>query len=136
MKPTNATQAETLDVEVLPAQAPKVRRRTFTAKYKLRVLREFDAGDTNARGALLRREGLYTSHICHWRKNLQLQTLTVQRGRRPVPEEQREIERLRRENEKLTAKLLKAEQVIEVQKNVYALLRSLAPENNSLSVGI
>jgi transposase len=117
MKPTNATQAETLDVEVLPAQAPKVRRRTFTAKYKLRVLREFDAGDTNARGALLRREGLYTSHICHWRKNLQLQTLTVQRGRRPVPEEQREIERLRRENEKLTAKLLKA-------------------EHNSLSVGI
>jgi hypothetical protein len=53
-----------------------------------------------------------------------------------MPEEQREVERLRRENEKLTARLLKAEQVIEVQKNVYTLLRSLLPESSSLSAGI
>lgn len=135
MEPTTTASATTLDVEV-PVQAPKAHRRKFTAKYKLRILREFDAADTNARGALLRREGLYTSHICHWRKSSQLQSLDVQRGRKPKPEEQREIERLRRENEKLTARLLKAKQVIEVQKNVYALLRSLAPESFNSSVGL
>jgi hypothetical protein len=53
-----------------------------------------------------------------------------------MPEEQREIEHLRRENEKLTGQLLKAQHVIEVQKNVYALLRSLAPESCNLSVGL
>ncbi len=135
MKPTINPPGSPLDVE-LPAKAPKVQRRIFTGKYKLGILREYEAADTNARGALLRREGLYTSHICHWRKSTQLQMLDVQRGRKPIPEEQREIERLRRENEKLTARLMKAEQVIEVQKNVYNLLRSLAPESNNLSVGL
>jgi len=84
----------------------------------------------------LRREGLYTSHIAQWRKISQLQNLDAQRGRKPMPEEQREVEHLRRENEKLIARLLKAEQVIAVQKNVYALLRSLTPESNSLSIGL
>jgi transposase len=137
MEPTAIPSTQPLDVE-LPAQAPpKARRRIFTAKYKLDIIRAYDAADTNARGALLRREGLYTSHICHWRKSTQLQTFDApQRGRKPIPEEQREIERLRHENEKLTARLLKAEQVIEVQKNVYALLRSLAPESGNLSVGL
>lgn len=136
MEPTTADPTETLDVEV-PAQAPpKVRRRIFTAKHKFRLLREFDASDTNGRGALLRREGIYTSHISQWRKLSQLQNLDAQRGRKPAPEEQRELERLRRENEKLMARLLKAEQVIEVQKNVYTLLRSLAPESSNLSIGL
>lgn len=135
MTTTTNVPDSSLDVE-LPAKAAKVERRVFTAKYKLSGLREYDAADTDARGALLRREGLYTSHICHWRKSAQLQAFDVQRGRRPIPEDRREIERLRRENEKLTARLLKAEQVIEVQKNVYALLRSLAPESNNLSIGL
>jgi transposase len=135
MEPTTNNPIATLDVEV-PAQAPaKARRRIFTAKHKLRILRAFDAADASGRGALLRREGIYTSHISQWRKLSQLQNLDVQRGRKPMPEEQRELERLRRENEKLMARLLKAEQVIEVQKNVYTLLRSLAPESNSLSAG-
>jgi transposase len=136
MEPTAAAPTATLSVEV-PAQAPlKAHRRKFTAKQKLRLLREFDAADASARGAFLRREGLYTSHIAQWRKISQLQNLDAQRGRKPMPEEQREIERLRRENEKLMARLLKAEQVIAVQKNVYALLRSLTPESNSLSIGL
>jgi transposase len=136
MVPTTSDPTATLSVEVPAPAPPKARRRKFTAKQKLRFLREFDAADTNGRGALLRREGLYTSHIAHWRKFSQLQTLDVQRGRKPMPEEQREIERLRRENEKLTSQLLKAQHVIEVQKNVYALLRSLAPESSNLSVGL
>jgi transposase len=136
MEPTAAAPTATLSVEV-PAQAPlKAHRRKFTAKQKLRLLREFDAADASGRGAFLRREGLYTSHIAQWRKISQLQNLDAQRGRKPMPEEQREVERLRRENEKLIARLLKAEQVIAVQKNVYALLRSLTPESNSLSIGL
>lgn len=135
MESTPVDPTTALSVEV-PVQAPKARRRKFTAKQKLRLLREFDAADTSARGALLRREGLYTSHISQWRKISQLQNLGAQRGRKPMPDEQREIERLRRENEKLTARLQKAEQVIAVQKNVYTLLRSLVPESNSLSIGL
>jgi len=136
MVPTTADPTSTLSVEVPAPAPPKARRRKFTAKQKLHFLREFDAADTNGRGALLRREGLYTSHISQWRKISQLQNLDAQRGRKPMPEEQREVERLRRENEKLLARLLKAEQVIAVQKNVYALLRSLTPESNSLSIGL
>lgn len=136
MEPTAAAPTATLSVEVAAQAPPKAHRRKFTAKQKLRFVREFDAADTNGRGALLRREGLYTSHISQWRKISQLQNLDAQRGRKPMPEEQREIERLRRENEKLLARLLKAEQVIEVQKNVYTLLKSLAPESCSLSIGL
>jgi transposase-like protein len=123
-----------LDVEV-PA---KPQRRQFTAKYKARILKQFDAlAEPGARGTLLRHEGLYTSHICHWRKNAKLQGgLDRQRGRKPVPAEQREVERLRHENEKLTERLRKAEKVIEVQKNVYALLRSLVPESNNQGIEI
>jgi len=136
MKPAAIPSTQQPDVELPPQAPPKARRRIFTAKYKLGIIRAYDAADTDARGALLRREGLYTSHICHWRKSTQLQASEVQRGRKPMPEEQREIDRLRRENEKLTARLVKAEQVIEVQKNVYALLRSLAPESADLSAGL
>lgn len=124
-----------LDVEVSPA---KPQRRKFTPKYKTRIIKQFDAlTDPGARGSLLRHEGLYTSHICHWRKNSKLQGgLDRQRGRKPVPAEQREVERLRHENEKLIERLRKAEKVIEVQKNVYALLRSLVPESNNPGIGI
>lgn len=122
-----------LDVEV-PA---KPQRRQFTAKYKARILQQFDAlTEPGARGALLRHEGLYTSHICHWRKTKLQDGFDRQRGRRPIPAEQREVERLRHENEKLTERLRKAEKVIEVQKNVYALLRSLVPESNNQGIGI
>ena len=44
------------------------RRRSFTAKYKLDILSEYEAADSNARGVLLRREGLYSSHLTEWRK--------------------------------------------------------------------
>jgi len=44
------------------------RRRSFTAKYKLDILTEYDAANSNARGVLLRREGLYSSHLSEWRK--------------------------------------------------------------------
>ena len=77
MVPTTTDPTTTLSVEVPAPAPPKARRRKFTAKQKLRFLREFDAADTNGRGALLRREGLYTSHISQWRKISQLGPVTT-----------------------------------------------------------
>jgi transposase len=51
-----------------PEVPEKAKRRTFTAKYKLEILAEYDAAPEGAKGALLRREGLYSSHIVEWRK--------------------------------------------------------------------
>lgn len=117
----------------LPRPSPEVvadaKRRTFTAEYKLRILAEADAAATQpgAIGALQRREGLYSSHLVTWRRERQagiLKGLTPhQRGpkseRGPLEEEN---QKLRRENERLTEQLRRAEIVIDVQKKVGALL--------------
>ncbi len=117
----------------LPRPNPEVvadaKRRTFTAEYKLRILAEADAAATQpgAIGALQRREGLYSSHLVTWRRERQfgiLKGLTPhKRGpkskRSPIAEEN---QKLRRENERLTEELRKAEIVIDVQKKVGALL--------------
>lgn len=113
------------DPEVVAA----ARRRTFTAEYKQRILAEADAASAQpgAIGALLRREGLYSSHLVTWRRERQagiLKGLTPhKRGPKsthsPLVEEN---QKLRRENQRLTEELRKAEIVIDVQKKVGALL--------------
>jgi transposase len=111
-----------------PEVVVQAKRRRFTAEYKQSVLTEADqAKGTGGIGALLRREGLYSSLLATWRREREagvLQALTPQkRGpkskRDPVQEE---TTKLRRENERLTEQLRKAEIVIEVQKKVAALL--------------
>ena len=105
------------------------KRRTFTAEYKLRILAEADAAvaQPGAIGALQRREGLYSSHLVTWRRERQagiLKGLTPhKRGRNSKrnPQEE-ELQKLRRENQRLTEQLRKAEIVIDVQKKVGALL--------------
>ncbi len=112
-----------------PEVVADAKRRTFTAEYKQRILAEADAAVAHpgAIGALLRREGLYSSHLVTWRRERQagiLKGLTPhKRGRKSKrnPEDE-EIEKLRRENERLTEELRKAEIVIDVQKKVGALL--------------
>ena len=107
----------------------RARRRRFPAEYKLRILREADAckrpGET---GALLRREGLYSSHLSAWRKQRDQGALTAlgrRRGRRrPHPLEAENAE-LRQRLERAGAELAKARKVIEVQGNVSALLGEL-----------
>jgi transposase len=104
----------------------KAKRRQYTAEYKLRILRELDdsqgAGET---GALLRREGLYSSHLTSWRRQRErgeLDGLTPQkRGPKPDPQAL-ELARLKRENERLREQLRKAELIIDVQKKVAQLL--------------
>jgi len=108
-------------------------RRRFSADYKLRVLREADAcHEPGQLGALLRREGLYASHLTTWRRQRDAGSLAAleprRRGRKspPVNPLARENERLRRENERLAARLRQAETIIDVQKKVSEIL---APTN-------
>jgi transposase-like protein len=106
---------------------PKAKRRTFTAEYKARILREAEAaaGTRGAVGELLRREGLYSSHLAEWRRDAKrgaLKALAKKRGRRPRSIESRENEQLRRRVAQLEDKLRQAEIIIDVQKKVATLL--------------
>ncbi len=113
------------EVEVLA----KAGRRRFTAEYKRRVLQEADACTKPGElGALLRREGLYSSHLSAWRAARQRGELAglTQRARGPKPRRpdprDRKIVELERENRRLQARLARAEGLIEVQKKVSRLL--------------
>jgi transposase len=105
---------------------PKAERRRFSAEYKLRILAEADeCKERGAIGALLRREGLYASHLEKWRRQRErgaLQGLTSQRRGRKVDAQANELVRLRRENEGLQARLQQAETIIDVQKKLSTLL--------------
>src|SRR3972149_4512596 len=109
-----------------PEVVVKAQRRRFTAEYKRRILQEADACTQHGEiGALLRREGLYSSHLNTWRRQRtrgELQGLTpAQRGRKTDPQAA-EIVRLQRETERLQAQLARAELIIDVQKKVSQLL--------------
>jgi len=109
-----------------PEVVVKARRRQFTAEYKRRILQEADACTQRGEiGALLRREGLYSSHLNTWRRQRargERQGLTpAKRGRKADPQAV-EIARLQRESQRLTAQLARAELIIEVQKKVSQLL--------------
>ena len=112
-----------------PEVVAEAKRRAFTAEFKQRILAEADAAATQpgAIGALLRRERLYSSHLVTWRRERQtgiLKGLTPhKRGPKAkrTPQEE-ELQKLRRENQRLTEELRKAEIVIDVQKKVGALL--------------
>ena len=112
-----------------PEVLADARRRSFTGEYKQRILAEADsaAAQPGAIGALLRREGLYSSHLSTWRRERQagiLKGLTpLKRGPKSKrnPQEE-EMHKLRRENQRLTEELRKAAIVIDVQKKVGALL--------------
>lgn len=106
--------------------------RRYSAAYKAQVLEEYEGLDKAAKGALLRREGLYTSLISEWRKQRDrgaLQELAKPAGRQPADPRDREMARLRRENQRLASELDKARKVIEVQGKLSALLEQLATDS-------
>jgi transposase len=112
-----------------PEIPERATRRVFSAQYKLRILAEYERRDRDGRGALLRREGLYTSSISEWRKQRDegaLQALGAAPGRPPTDPRENELARLRRENTRLQSDLAKARRVIEVQGKLSALLEQLA----------
>lgn len=107
----------------------KAKRRRFAVQYKLRVLREADAlAQTGGIGEMLRREGLYTSHLSAWRRQRErgeLEGLSAKkRARKGRPEKElvEENKRLRREVARLERRLAQAETIIDVQKKVSTLL--------------
>jgi len=112
-----------------PELVERPKRRRFSAEYKLRVLREADAATKQGEiGALLRREGLYSSHLSSWRRQREegaLSALARKRGPKPADRREAEIAALRRRAERTEAELVKARRVIEVQGNVSALLGDL-----------
>jgi transposase-like protein len=107
----------------------KPMRRQFDAAYKLRILAEAERLQASGEvGALLRREGLYSSHLATWRKQRaaggESGLSSKKRGRKPLANaaERAELERLRRENARLKHRLQQAETIIEFQKKVAELL--------------
>jgi transposase len=106
--------------------------RRYSAKYKAQILEEYEGLDKAGKGALLRREGLYTSLISEWRKQRDrgaLQALAKPAGRPLADPRDQQVARLRRENERLQAELAKARKVIEVQGKLSALLEQLATDS-------
>src|ERR671939_880399 len=121
-----------------PEVAERATRRTDSAQYKLRILAEYERRDRDGKGALLRREGLYTSLISEWRKQRDqgaLQALAAGPGRPAVDPRGQELARLRHENARLQADPAKARQVIEVQGKLSSLLEQLATSSEAPSGG-
>lgn len=107
-----------------PEVVPRAKRRKLTRAYKLRILKQADECTQPGQiGALLRREGLYSSHLTNWRRLREKGQLGVKKPGRPgaAPSE-KELARLRAENERLSKKLEQAEAIIEVQKKLSVLL--------------
>lgn len=123
---TPASSNEVPDPEV----SPKAKRRKFTAVYKLRILQAADAcvPGSGELGELLRREGLYSSHLSQWRAQRDRGVIRglepVKRGRKAKPENPLEskVAELERELDRTRKELKKAELIIDVQKKVSELL--------------
>jgi transposase len=108
-----------------PEVPEKARRRTFTAQYKLDVVAEYDAAATGEKGAVLRREGLYSSHVIEWRRARDSGALggpARPRGRPPADRRDAQIARLQKEQPRLDKELAKARFVADIQAKLQALL--------------
>ena len=120
-----------------PEVPEKATRRRFTADYKMRILRQAEAcRGAGEIGVLLRREGLYSSHLTTWRRQRDAGILSglkpQRRGPKPmVPNPlQGEVERLRKETGRLQKRLKQAELIIEVQKKISEILGIPLPESS------
>ena len=112
-----------------PELVEQAKRRKFTAKYKLAILEQAEACTRAGEiGELLRREGLYTSHLTYWRKQRKdgaLRELGQSRGRKPADNRDARIVALTRRAERAEAELVKMKRVVEIQGNVSALLEEM-----------
>ena len=113
-----------------PDPAARPRRRTFTAEYKAHILETYDAlpAGSTERGALLRREGLYTSHIAEWRKarDAGARDGLEPRAKSRRSPEQIEVDKLRRRNERLESELARTKLALEITGKAHALLEALS----------
>ena len=112
-----------------PEVPERARRRTFTAAYKQEVLAAYEAAPDGEKGAILRREGLYSSLISEWRRARDagaLAGLKQPRGRPAADPRDAQIARLRKEKAQLEKELATARFVVEVQSKMQALLETLS----------
>ena len=116
-----------------PEVDSKATRRRFSAKYKRQILKEADKCGPGGIAALMRREGLYSSHLTTWRKQRETGEIAGleprKRGKKPVPRNPlaAENEKLRRETQRLQKRLRQAETIIDVQKKLCDLLGLTVP---------
>lgn len=119
-------------------RADRPKRRSFTAEYKAAVLAEYDAAERGVRGAVLRREGLYSSHIIEWRRAAEAGAqagLAPATSNRRERDRDREVERLRARAEKAEAELARHKAALDLMGKAHALLETLSesaePETKS-----
>ena len=116
------------DDDIDPAAKPT--RRTFSAEYKAEILAEYDAlpKGSEARGAILRREGLYSSHLAEWRKAAEAGARDglARQSRTRRSKDEIELDKLRRQNKRLSAELEKTRTALEITGKVHALLEQLS----------
>ncbi len=110
-------KTERQPVEVVPI----AKRRQFSEAYKKRILAEIDASEKGQTGAILRREGLYSSYLTDWRRQ-QKEATNAGRGRPSKSNLEKEMGQLCQENETLKTRLAQAEMVIDIQKKVSQLI--------------
>jgi transposase-like protein len=113
--------------------APRPSRRVFTPEYKLAMVAEYENAPNGEKGAILRREGLYSSHIIEWTRardagrlggNLAESATPAKRAKKSA--EQVELEKLRRQNDKLTSDLTKTRMALDIMGKAHALLEQLS----------
>jgi transposase-like protein len=111
-------------------RADRPKRRRFTAEYKAKILAEYDAADRGERGTILRREGLYSSHIIEWRKAAEA---GAQAGLSPATKDRRdrEIEQLRKRAEKAETELAKTRAALDLVGKAHALLETLSESTDT-----
>jgi transposase len=112
-----------------PEVPERGKRRSFTAQYKLDIVAEYDAAPDGEKGAVLRREGLYSSHIIEWRRARDagaLAGLRARRGRKPRDKRDKQIAELQAEKKRLEQELAKARFVVDTQAKLHALLEMLS----------
>ncbi len=118
-----------------PDPAGRPRRRSFSAEYKAQIVEEYDAlpQGSQERGALLRREGLYTSQIAEWRKarDAGASAGLAAKARAKRTPEQIEVDKLRRKTEALEAELARTKLALEITGKAHALLELLSESADS-----
>lgn len=121
--------AARIDDGVVTPRSDRPKRRTFTAEYKAAVLSEYEAADHGERGAILRREGLYSSHFTEWRKAAEAGATTALgpkvRDRRERKRD-REVEALRARAEKAETELAKTRAALDLVGKAHVLLEMLS----------
>ena len=118
------------DDGVMGPRAGRPKRRSFTADFKAQVLAAYDAADRQERGAILRSEGLYTSHIAEWRKAADAGARAALepsgRARPGRDRRDRELEALRARAEKAEAELARSRAALDLMGKAHALLETLS----------